>query len=93
MTLKTAWQHCTMGMMQSGLASAAGQNLATCHHHHDTRTPESHPPRPPLIDKDHAASHDAPGMEGADTKRQRACPSCPWVCILGMKPCAAEAAS
>ena len=34
-----------------------------------------------------------PGMEGADTKRQRACPSCPCVWILGMKPCAAAVAS
>ncbi len=34
----------------------------------------------------------APGMEGAETRRQRACPSCPCVWILGMKPCAALAA-
>ena len=31
-------------------------------------------------------------MEGAETSRQRACPSCPCVWILGMKPCAALAA-
>ncbi len=35
----------------------------------------------------------APGMEGAETKRQRACPSCPCVWMRGMKPCAALAAS
>ncbi len=33
-----------------------------------------------------------PGMEGADTRRQRAWPSWPCVWILGMKPCAALAA-
>ncbi len=35
----------------------------------------------------------APGMEGAETKRQRAWPSCPCVWMRGMKPCAALAAS
>lgn len=29
-------------------------------------------------------THDSPGMEGADTRRNRVVPSWPWVSILGM---------
>ena len=77
MTLKTAWQHCTMGMMQSGLASAAGQKLITCHHHHDTRTPGSHPPQPPLIAKDHAASQAHLGWRGQTQSASVRAPAAP----------------